>query len=163
MSLRDRLTQRQLPSTRVSLRIDFSPEADAAEDALRNALLELQIAEAGRLGVEEAQAKVDAAQAVVDEGYEHMVVNALPPADMDALIAAHPPTAEQKQRDQSVVWNEDTFRPAVLAACVEGDTTETDWRELIEKGAVTLGEVRALVNAAMLANDRSIDVRVGKG
>lgn len=163
MSLRDRLRQRQLPHTTVSLRVDFSPEADLAEQELRNALLELSVAQANGQDVTEVDTRVVAAQAAVDRCFEQLTVNALPPADMEALVAAHPPTPAQRQQDPSVAWNETTFRPAILAACVQGDLTEDDWAELITKGVFTLGEVKALVNAVMVVNDRSPDVLVGKG
>jgi len=157
------LAQRQLPRTTVSLRVDFSPEADSADAELRDAVLALRLAEQAGQDTAELNTRVEAAQVAVDACFEHMAVNALPPTDFEELVAAHPPTVAQRQQDPSVQWNDATFRTAVLAACVEGDLTETDWTEMIAKGQVTLGEVRALVQAAIATNDRSVDVRVGKG
>jgi hypothetical protein len=159
MSLRERLRDRQLPETTVWLRVDFGPESQAAEEALASARQELNLARI-RDGddIEARQAAVDEAQARMDEFCEKLVLRALPPADVEALIAAHP----VKDKDGDDPWAE-SFKPALIAACVQGDETEDEWAQFLATGQVTTGEARSLFAAAMQVNDRSSDLRVGKG
>lgn len=111
--------------------------------------------------VQEAARKVDGAQAKLDACYEPLTLTALPPADFEALMAAHPPTKEQRSKDFE--WNEETFRPALLAVTVEGDMTEDDWAEMNKSGQITWGEFTALFNACLNVNSRSSDDLLGKG
>jgi hypothetical protein len=162
-SLRARLLARERPRAEFRLRITDPATADRA---LREASTAWRLAvyrdgddsDAAR----DAKAKADEAQAEVDACYETLQLTALPPADMEALITAHPPTAEQREAGQTP-WNTETFRPALLAACVEGDMTEADWADFITKGPVSLGEVAALWAAALGVNDRTPDASVPKG
>jgi hypothetical protein len=157
MSLRERLRDRQLPETIVWLRVDFGPGSQAAEEALASARQELNLARIrGGDDLEARQAAVDEAQARMDEFCEKLVLRALPPADVEALIAAHP------AKDGDDPWAE-SFKPALIAACVEGDETEEEWAEFLSTGQVTTGEARSLFAACMQVNDRTSDLRVGKG
>lgn len=160
MTLRESLRARQLPTTTVWLRVDFGPESQAAETAQAEARQELNLARIRGKDVEEQQAAVDAAQTRMDAFYEPLTVRPLPPADMEALIAAHPPSKEHADSDEP--WA-DSFRPALIAACVEGEETEEDWVKFLDSGQVTAGEKRMLFAAVMQANDRASDLRVGKG
>lgn len=162
MSLGDRLRGRQLPTTTVAIRVDFTPESDAAETELVDATRALRLAELRDTDADhsELENRVAAAQAAVDVHYETVVLRALPPAEFEALIAAHPPADGQQSRE---VWNETTLRAPLIAACADGDMTEDDWVEFLTKGPVTTGEVRMLFSAAVSVNDRTADVRVGKG
>ncbi len=150
MGLRDRLRERARPTTTFPLRI----EDDAAAQA--------ELAEAIAAGEDTA-----VAQAKVDGCYEILKVTALPPADLEALIAAHAPTAEQRaeaeRQKADPQWNAVTFLPALFAACIEGDVTEEDWAEYSTKGPMTSGEVRDLFDTVMAVNYRTMDPYVGKG
>lgn len=159
MSLRDRLLARKLPTATVTIRVDFTPEADAADTELADATRALRLAEYRDPGADHTglRARVDAAQAAVDSHCETIRLHALPPAEFEALIAAHPPP--DGSRDG---WDETTLRAPLVAACAEGDMTEDDWAELLTKGPVTTGEARALFAAALGVNDRTADLRVGK-
>lgn len=141
MSLRERLAQRKPPSVVVRLRVEDDTAARA----------ELVSAQAGGDGP-----RIQAAQDAVDACYEPLVITALPPAEWEALVDAHPPTEEQKKRGNT--WfNPVTFYPALLAACVEGDETEDDWADFTTKGSLSLGESNALITAALEVNQRSPD------
>lgn len=173
MGLKERMASRQPPQTTIRLRMDFSPESDAALRVLATAEADLDAAKARReadlLSWERA---VERAKASAETFHENLVVRAISPDDMDALIEAHPPTSEQKT-DPDHHWGYDphTFGPALLAACVtcvEADGTEsrmgeTDWSDLLHKGPVSGGEVRLLVDSAYAINDRSPDASLGKG
>jgi hypothetical protein len=136
MGLKDRLATRQRPSTTYKLRIDD----DAA------ARTDLAAVTAAGADVEEAQAQLDAC-------YEQLIITALPPVEMEALLAAHPATDAQRAKDKTV-FNQDTFVSALLAACIDSDVTESDWQEYTTKGAMTIGEINALFAAAWEINYR---------
>lgn len=155
MSLKARLSQRELPTAEFPLRISDDSEA---RGELTAAQYELRLAE-GReesaAKIKAAKAKVDKAQKKLDAHYETLKLHAIPSVEMEALITKHPP-----KRDSEDSWNVETFRPALIAACVEGDMTEQDWAEFLAKAP--LGEVRELFTAALRVNDRSPDPSVGK-
>lgn len=159
MSLRERLREKSLPTMEHRLRITDDTEARAV---LTEAKYALRIAENREDGVAKAKAAVTKAEAKVDEHYETLKLKALPPSEMEALIDAHPPTKEQRNKDVDAPWNTDTFRPALLAACVEGDMTEGDWTEFCSSGGASLGEVRDLFQKALSVNDRTPAAAVGK-
>lgn len=162
VSIRERLFARPRPTQTIAVRVDDTSEADAellaARTELRQAQLRDREAEAAA-----AQQRVEQAQARVAEGFVEFTLTALPPADLEALLATHPPTPEQKRNDPDGNYNPETFPAAVLAACVDSDMSEDDWREFLRSGPVGQGEASALWRAAMQVNDRSPDVRVGNG
>jgi hypothetical protein len=153
MSLRERLRAKSLPTAEFRLRVTDDGDAQAK---LVEAQYALRLAENRDEGVAKAKTAVTKAQAKLDEHYEVLILQALPPAELEALIAAHP--AEKKDD----AWNEPTFRPALLAACVEGDMTEQDWTEFCSTGGASLGEVKDLYLAALRVNERGPDPSVGK-
>lgn len=163
MGLRDRLRERQPPQATVALRIDTSQQA--IDNERRLSLVEAEIRHAELTGDEAAVARLrpelDEVQAAVDAAFEFVVIKALPPADMEALIAGHPPTDEQQE--SGAAFNRHTFYPALLAACVESPETEEDWAEIITSGELVMGEFNTLVGVAMELNDRSPSVSLGKG
>lgn len=134
MGLREQLLGRQLPHATVPLRMDFSAEVDRAE------------AELGQR---------------VPEAYVEIKLRAIPPDDFQALVDAHQPTDEE--REKGARWAV-TFGPAVLEACViDSDLAAEDWAFLMAQNHMAAGEVITLVHAAVAANDRSPDVLWGKG
>lgn len=154
MSLKARLSKRELPTAEFPLRISDDSEA---RGELVAAQYELRLAE-GRDDANEAKAakaKVTKAQKKVDSHYETLILRAIPSVDMERLIELHPP-----KKDSDDAWNVETFRPALLAACVEGDMTEQDWAEFL--AGCPLGDKRELFTAALRVNDRSPDPSVGK-
>lgn len=155
MSLKARLSKRELPTAEYPLRISDDSEA---RGELVAAQYELRMAEAREdaAKIKAAKAKVAKAQKKVDAHYETLKLRALPSEDMEALIAKHP-----AKKDSDDAWNVETFRPALIAACVEGDMTEQDWAEFLS-GRNNLGEVRELFSAVLRVNDRSPDPSVGK-
>lgn len=144
MGLKDRLATRQRPTVPYALRIDDDTTARAELAAARAA---------------EDESRIVAAQHAVEACYEQVQITALPPADMEALLAEHPPPEGSK--DQKI-FNRATFVPAFLAACVESDVTEEDWAVYVTTGAMTIGEAAALFDAAWSINYRTPDPSVPK-
>ncbi len=167
--LASRLRSRQLPRTVVHLQVEFGPEVDAAQAELDEAARELRRFQ-DRPGVDpflvdQARARVEAAQAQVDEAFAEIPLQALPPAEFEELMLAHPPTEAQKARNKDQQFDPDSLIPDLLARCAaETGLTVDDWAGLVGKaGTVTAGERGALFDAAMQINDRSPEVRLGKG
>lgn len=164
VSLRDRLRERELPQATVGIRIDWSEESYRLHRELDRQEQHLALAEAGNhADVDEVRARTNELRARIDSMYEMVTIRALPAADMERLLAEHPPTDEQRTQDPTVNFNRLTFFPALLAACVEGPETEQDWAEMIESGELVIGELNALIGTAMEINDRSPSVSLGKG
>jgi hypothetical protein len=160
--LRDRLRARTLPSVTVSIRLDHSVEADAAEQELEQARLALEFAiKTQNPDDHEVRVRVGRAEEIYDQYLEHFEVKVIPPALYEQIIAACPPTEEQQAKGFMV--NPDTFRPALLAACVSGELSESDWLEMESTGELTPGELATLYQTAKQLNERSPDVMVGKG
>lgn len=145
MNLRERLAAAQRRTTTHPLRIE--------DDAAPRAELAASLAEGD-------EQRVAAARSAVDACHETLTIVALAPDDWEALVAAHPPTEQQKD----AWWNPATFIPALLAECVASDVTAADWADYTTKGPMSLGEVTSLVNAALDVNHRVSDSRaLGKG
>jgi len=167
MSQRDRLLGRRIPPTPVAIRVDFSPDADAAYAEHEAALRDLETAEARGADHATVQALVDETKAALAPFQEVLQLSPIPPSLYDDLIGEHPPTDEQ--RAQGYTWNPDTFAPALLAACIGQDLpddermSEKDWVALATSSAVGHAEYVSLVNACLAVNDRTLNVHVGKG
>lgn len=173
MGLKDRFAARRLPRVTVPLRMDFSPESDVALREFTTA--DAALADAKLRHVPDLtglERRVERARTALAPFYERLVVRALPPDEMDALIAEHPPTDEQKakakERGGEASWNPDTFAVALLSACVSTEDdpdkpvmSEQEWVEV--KPSVSSGEFRYLINTAYDINDRSPDPDLGKG
>lgn len=160
MGLKERLRARARPQATFALRMaDTSDATRELEEATREwRMAQLRDADGShRKEIAAAQKKVTAAEKTLAGCYEQLTLTALAPAEMETLIAAHP------AQDGDSPWNEATFRPAVLAACVEGDMGIEDWAEFLANGPVSLGEARALWAAVMAVNDRSPDIAIPKG
>lgn len=164
---RERLRARALPSIVYPCLIDDPGQAQAELDKALGLLRQVILKHGADPDIEdyrEHKAKVEAAQAALDDCYEHITLTALKPADYEALTAAHPPTAEQKATDDKAWVNGDTFRPALLAALADSDMTAADWAAFLAEN-VSSGERQGLYVAALGINerDRYADPLVPKG
>jgi hypothetical protein len=170
MGLRDELRGRGLPQATFSIRRVPSEELAAAEAELDAAIGELRDAEAARRVSSALRQQVEDAAARLDACFRELTIRALPPADLEALVNAHPATEAQRDKVPDAAWNRDTFAPALLAVCVfdepgatEPALTESEWVQETTKGSMSLGEIGALFEACWRVNDRSPDVRLPKG
>lgn len=169
MTARERLLGRRLPPVTVTLRADFSPESDAAVEELESASRALRHAEASGADsatIERLRDRVEAAEKAMAPFVEILEIVPLSPDQYDDLVAAHPPTSEQ--RAKGLGWNTETFLPALLAACVkqagEPVMSAEDWSAWAKTpGAAASGEYVTLVNLCIQANDRSPELAVKKG
>lgn len=168
MSQRDRLLGRRIPPTTVTLRVDFSPAADAAFVELEQAEHALRVAELHAVDPVAARERVEQAKTALDPFLERLTVAPLAADRYEELVGEHPPT--DAQRSQRQTWNTVSFVPALLAACIGQDLpedermTEKDWAEWASTASASAsGELVTLFNACIRANDRSPDVQVGKG
>jgi hypothetical protein len=168
MSQRERLLGRRIPPTRVSIRVDFSAEADEAFAAHEEAVRDLQTAELRTADLEQARTRVAETKAALESYQEVLLVSALAANEYDELIGQHPPTDQQRELGYS--WNPDGFVPALLAACIGQELPETermsekDWIDwTTTASAAVSGELVTLYRTCLQVNDRSIDVHVGKG
>lgn len=167
MSQRDRLLGRRIPPTPVAIRVDFSPEADAAFAEHEKVLRDLETAESRGADYAAAEALVARSQAALAQYQEVLQLSPIPPSMYDELIGEHPPTDEQRAQNYS--WNPDTFGPALLAAAIGQDLpddermSEKDWIAWAASSAVGHAEYVSLVNACLAVNDRTLNIDVGKG
>lgn len=161
MGLKDRLAARKRPSAPYQLRIDDETAARA----------ELAAAQAA-----DDEPRIVAARAAVEACYEQVTVVALPPAprphpqpddpmDLETLLKKHQPTDEQRAKNKSVLFNQRTFVPALLAVCVIGDDvpSEEEWAEYTTSGTMTTGEVSDIFNAVWAINYRVPDPTIPLG
>ncbi|MGH3497863.1 MAG: hypothetical protein ACRDP1_10400 [Nocardioidaceae bacterium] len=83
--------------------------------------------------------------------------------DFDALVNAHPPTAEQAEAGAS--WNDDTFTFALIeASIVDGDGMGADdWRAELDSPRWTRADRAAFIRAALDANQREFSAGIPKG
>lgn len=149
-SLRARLAERRRPHLPYPLLVDDPTEAQQQLDAARQELRQVLIRGDDTIA---AQAAVAQAQADLDGCYAHITLTALRPADYEALIAAHPPTVVQAAETPPQIWNPDSFRPALLAACADGDMTADDWTSFLAERC-SQGERQGLYVAALIVNEQ---------
>lgn len=172
---RERLMGRRRPSKSYPLLVDGDNVAAARAELARTQDIERQFrikavgGEEPSAALAAAVADVERAEAVVDGCFERIVLRAIEPARVEALIAEHPPTAEQlaqagqarelaRQRGEKALpeipaWNEDAYRPAMLAECCENGMTVEDWSEFLARN-VSNGELVGLWRLVLEVNHR---------
>lgn len=81
--------------------------------------------------------------------------------EFDALVALHPPTAEQAKDDWA--WNPDTFNYALLEeAVVDGDLTAAEWEAELSSEKWTRADRNAFVNNCLQAQRQTMADAVPK-
>lgn len=162
MSERERLLGRQLPPTPFRLQIDYTPAADAAAAELEAARRAMELAKGQGADLTPYTARLDAAETAYESHCMVLQVRVIPADQYEQLELDHPPNVGQAER--GFQWNLDTFAPALLEACVDGDMTAEDWAQLRKVGGrVARGEINSLINLCLAVNDRSPDPYLGKG
>lgn len=101
----------------------------------------------------------DAALAERDECYYRIELQALDPADYDALVAAHPPKEGQKGSHDILEMR----YPLIAASVVDGDVTGEEWRAEHESGRWTDAEINALAIKCEIINNQAPDFSSPKG
>lgn len=128
-----------------------NPGQKSAKDALRAAETALRAAE------DEA---VEAVVAFKFQGISR--------ADWESLIDEHQATRDQKEKarlvDQAAPWNDDTFPPALVAACcVDPEMTYEQAQSMWKSDRWNFAELDALFNAAYNASRGRRVPQLGKG
>lgn len=157
-SQRARLRGRSRPTAECKVSID---DTRAAERELAEATTALQLLLFGGGGEELAGARerVEAAREALEACFETIVCMALPPAEFEALIDAHPARKDHPDDD---AWNVDTFPRACFLACAPDVMSRSEWEEWLDV-QVSDGEQAKLYNTALEANVRAPDPSVPKG
>lgn len=84
-------------------------------------------------------------------------IQALSPAEYDALVAQYPPTKEQ--RDKGEVLDEDRFALALIAACfTQPELSLEQVTTLRENGAWATGEIRELYRRCLEINHAGVSI-----
>lgn len=160
MTIRDRLRSRQRPTTTYPMRV-----ADT-QDAERE-LLEAQAAyrRASRLGgpdspeARDAKTRVEQAEEALRGCYVDIKLVALPPDELEALIAQHPP---REGVDDGPV-NADSYPRALFLACVDAEgMTREDWEYVLDH-TCSYGERQELYLLAQALNTRGPSTALPKG
>lgn len=143
-STKDRLLARRLPTVQHRIRVDFDADPDDPD------------------------------------AYVVLELRAIAPQAAEDLIDAHPPTAADYAHNPNAAWSRATYVPALLAACsVDPELDELFWWELwtneraadhaggddgdASQARVTQGEVWEMFRTCQRINDRSPELRTGKG
>lgn len=156
MGLRDRLRSRQRPHAVYRLRVDDTTEA---ERELREARETHRRAIKNDIDPAAAQERIDLAEEALNGCHEEIVFRAIPPSDLEALIAAHPPAED----DKDSAWNPETFPLALFTASAEAEEMgEDDWRQLLEHD-VSHGEKLEMMLLAQSVNVRAPSSHIPKG
>lgn len=157
MSLREKLLNRQRPSVTYPLQVRDTAEAAKRVEEARGAVRLTQL-RGDAQQVAKAKRELKQAEKALDDCHVEIVIRALPPAEFEELVKAHPP---RKDTDDEA-WNIETFPRACFLACVEGDMSEQDWDRFVEENC-SQGERESLRLAALAVNTRIPDPSVPKG
>lgn len=135
-SQRDRMMNRQLPSVVQAIVID-DPTAALRALAHADRVYQHAVRSGDAAQIKRTKAALTRAQNKHDACFEHLTIRALRTPVYEKLIAEHPATPEQiaaaPAPHEAPQWNRETFRPALLAACVENDMTAEDWAAWMEE------------------------------
>lgn len=172
-SLRDRLAAKRRRDLSVELLWGDADEAGRAEARLAASAQVLAQAERRCLVLDEgtpqhAQALQDrlAAREVHDTArdardayYQTLTFRPLPPADWEALKAAH-----AESPSEGIAWNRETLRVPLITACLlDSDLTEDEWAAAFASGTWSTAERDVLYNTAVAAQHTLQDRAAGKG
>ena len=159
-SQRERLLGKRRLSVQYPVKVEDTTVAEKELEEARTALRQALIAadSEAEATVVNARRRRDKALAAVEACYETLTISALRPADLEALLAEHPATDED---GPDALWHVDTFRPALLAACVESDMTADDWAAFCEDN-LSRGERDDLWLTVLAVNQRVPDSAIPK-
>ncbi|MFC9085361.1 hypothetical protein [Nocardiopsis dassonvillei] len=156
MSLKDKLRGRARPTLSHRLRIASTEETTAAEAAVATARRMLTIWEAqaspDEERIEQARQALAEAEAVRDECYVTVTVQALKPEDFEALYDVYPPSDSKDPKEKKEA--EEAYLRALFLECVQGDMTREDWEDVLTED-VSAGERNELYDLGAAVNGRS--------
>ena len=159
-SARERLLGKKRLSITYRVRVDDTEEAERALEEARSAYRQALIAADSEddAPVRNAKRRRDRAREALEACYEPLTINALRPADLEKLLGEHP---AQDEDGSDALWHTATFRPALLAACVDSDMTADDWAVFCEEN-LGRGERDDLWLTVLDVNHRAPDSTIPK-
>lgn len=155
----ERVKQRKLPSLPFRILVVDSDELEQAQRKVleateRKRRADRNLAPEKPERVKEAESAKRAlarAEKAFANCWETIRITAVAPAEFEALKAEHPPTKSEVEEDPDAEYNKSTFRPALLAACAEGEKTAAEWADLLEH-RFSEGERQELFTTALAVN-----------
>jgi hypothetical protein len=159
-SPRERLLGRPRPSLPYPILVDDPGEArrnlERVERGARQVMLRH---DEGTKAHKAARVQLEAAQQAVDDCYQRVILQAMPPADYEQLKADNPPTEAQLKaaKDASELppdCDTTAFVPEVLAASTDMDMSAQDWAELLDRH-MSDGERQELRVVVLGLNERA--------
>lgn len=155
MSLKDDLSGRRRPSTPYTIQLTDPSESAAALNQAQRMLRQAEIKD-DKAELKKRRTAVTRATAKVQECFRVFEIAALEADVYEDLIEDHPPTPEQIEKagkgpDERPEWNDKTFYPALLEACVDDDMTTEDWTGFLKR--MSRGERRQLQYTLVAINE----------
>ena len=127
----------------------MSMEADVATKKVERASLETLLSKPPRTKVIEVS--------LADDQKASILFRALGSKAYDDLMAAHPPTKQEKE--DGAVWNSDTFPPALISACsVEPKIDEDSAKTIFTSEEWSRGELMDMFMKVVALNSEGINV-----
>jgi hypothetical protein len=171
----EELLAKKRPTT---VEVTLAMDADVAE-AHATALAAYEVArtvavdnpgqKSAQEALRDAEAALEDASAALEQAVVTFRFQGLGRAEWDALVDEHPATREQKdkaRKDNATVpvWNEDTFGPALVAACcIDPVMTYEQVQSLWKSEEWNWAELRDLFTAAYNASRGRRVPQLGKG
>jgi hypothetical protein len=153
----DRLKARGLPTDTYWLAVADTDEPGRALAAARERLNLLVLTDGEQEAVQAARDALHAAEAALKACYEPIELTALPPAEFEALVDAHPP----RTGTDDDAWNTKTFPRACFLACAPKVWGAAEWEAFLDT-RLSEAERTGLYNTALSVNVRVPDPTVPK-
>jgi hypothetical protein len=156
MSLKADLSGRKRPSMPYSVQVTDPAEATTALQQAERMVRQAEIKD-DKAELKRCRTAVTRAKKTLAACFKVFEIVALEPDEYEDLIDEHPPTPGQiekagKNPSEMPEWNDDTFYPALLAACVDDDMTAEDWAAFLKR-QMSRGERRQLQYAVLAINE----------
>lgn len=102
-----------------------------------------------------AQLKKDIAalEKEIEESYIVLTFQALDPDEYEALMAAHPPTKEDIEQDESAIFNKNFLHELAVECCTDPNVNRENWDDVVMK-SISKGEQWDLLAKVMDINVR---------
>lgn len=158
----DRIKSRGRPWTNYRLLVVDGEQLTAAQTRLAEATERKRRADRNLVAdkpdrvkeVKLAAAAVKRAERAFGECWESIRLTAMRPDEFEELKATFPPTAEQQKDDPDTEYDREALRPALLAACAEGDLSAAEWQQRLAE-SFSAGERQEIFATALAINEGS--------
>jgi hypothetical protein len=169
-SLREQLAKKRAHSTSLTFPLGEAGERAKADCDAAERTLQLAQVMNNADGEKAATPRLRKAQTAYKKVSVTISFRGLTEEERDALVSAHPATAEQEERQKDLPEEQRsnidraTFLPAALAiAALDSDMTEQDWTAELASDRWTAGEKAALFTAVVTATNEEPAPGLPKG